>query len=114
MPAAFGPLSPSRTAEGPMLYMIVERFRDENAKPVYRRFREEGRLAPDGLRYVASWVTDDLRRCFQIMECDDPALLTAWMSRWDDLVEFDVIPVITSVDAAARVASLETFGRRIP
>jgi hypothetical protein len=90
--------------EDRMLYMIVERFRDGNAQPVYRRFQEDGRLAPDGLRYVASWVTDDLLRCFQVMECDDPELLTAWMRRWEDLVEFEVIPIITSAEAAARVA----------
>ena len=87
-----------------MLYMIVEHFRDGNAVPVYRRFRDEGRLAPDGLRYVASWVTEDLRRCFQVMECADPHLLAQWMDRWEDLVEFEVVPVLTSTEAAAAVA----------
>jgi hypothetical protein len=87
-----------------MLYMIVEHFRDGDAVPVYRRFRERGRMAPDGLRYVASWVTEDYRRCFQVMECDDPALLEQWMSNWRDLTEFDVIPVNTSADAAAAIA----------
>jgi len=86
-----------------MLYMIVEHFRD-NAIPIYRRFRERGRMAPDGLRYVASWVTKDYRRCFQVMECDDPALLEQWMSNWRDLTEFEVIPVNTSADAAAAIA----------
>ena len=85
-----------------MLYMIVEHFRD-NAIPIYRRFRERGRMAPDGLRYVASWVTEDYRRCFQVMECDDPALLEQWMSNWRDLTEFEVIPVNTSADAAAAI-----------
>jgi hypothetical protein len=88
-----------------MLYMIIEHFRDGDPKPVYRRFREQGRLAPEGLRYVASWVTDDLSRCFQVMECDELELLTQWMARWDDLVRFEVVPVVTSTDAAARVAS---------
>ena len=87
-----------------MLYMVIENFRDGNALPVYRRFREKGRLAPDGLKYVASWVTEDLRRCFQIMECDDPSLLAQWMARWEDLTEFEVIPVVTSAEAAASVA----------
>jgi hypothetical protein len=87
-----------------MLYMVIENFRDGDAVPVYRRFREKGRLAPDGLRYVASWVTEDLRRCFQIMDCDDPSLLTQWMAHWEDLVEFDVMPVVTSAEAATRVA----------
>ena len=86
-----------------MLYMIVERFRDADAVPVYRRFREQGRLAPDGLRYLASWVTDDLSRCFQIMECEDPKLLTQWTSRWEDLIEFEVFPVVTSAEAVGRL-----------
>ena len=59
---------------------------------------------PHDLRYVASWVTDDVRCCFQIMECDDRALLTQWMARWDDLVEFEVIPVVTSAEAVATLA----------
>jgi hypothetical protein len=86
-----------------MLYMVVEHFRDGDAVPVYRRFREHGRMAPDGLRYVSSWVTGDLRRCFQVMECDDPALLTEWTARWRDLIDFEVIPVITSAEAVAAV-----------
>ena len=84
-----------------MLYMVLETFKDTAA--VYRRFRTEGRLAPAGLRYVGSWVTEDLRRCYQVMECDDPALLEAWMARWRDLVDFEVVPVLSSADAAARI-----------
>ena len=61
-------------------------------------------MAPDGIQYVASWVTEDLRRCFQIMECDDPSLLTQWMARWEDLVDFEVIPVVTSAEATALIA----------
>lgn len=87
-----------------MTYMVVEHFRDGDALPVYRRFRDQGRLAPEGLRYVASWVTDDFRRCFQIMECEDPQLLSKWTARWEDLVEFEVIPVMTSAEAVATVA----------
>jgi hypothetical protein len=87
-----------------MIYMVIEKFRDGDALPVYRRFREKGRLAPAGLKYVASWVTEDLFRCFQIMECDDPTLLRQWMAQWEDLTEFEVIPVITSADAQAAVA----------
>jgi hypothetical protein len=86
-----------------MLYMIVERFRGGDAKPVYERFREQGRLAPEGLGYVGSWVTDDLRQCFQVMECDDRALLEAWMACWVDLIDFEVMPVITSAEATAAV-----------
>jgi Domain of unknown function (DUF3303) len=87
-----------------MTFMIIERFRGGDAVPVYRRFREKGRLAPDGLRYVSSWVTEDLKQCFQVMECEDRDLLDAWVSRWNDLVEFEIIPVITSAEAQAAVA----------
>ncbi len=87
-----------------MLYMIVEHFRGGDALPVYRRFRDHGRLAPEGLRYVSSWVTEDLHRCFQVMECDDPSLLAQWTASWEDLIEFDIIPVVTSAEAAAAVA----------
>jgi uncharacterized protein DUF3303 len=87
-----------------MLYMVIEQFRGGDAAPVYRRFRDEGRLAPDGLRYVASWVTTDMTRCYQVMECDDPALLTRWSDRWRDLVDFEVSPVMTSAEAAAAIA----------
>ncbi|HZL99836.1 MAG TPA: DUF3303 family protein [Planctomycetota bacterium] len=86
-----------------MLYLILEDFRGDPA-PVYRRFRERGRMLPDGLRYVSSWVTADLQRCFQVMECDDPALLAQWTSHWSDLADFEVIPVLTSAEAAAAIA----------
>jgi len=87
-----------------MLYMVVEDFRNGDALPVYRRFRDEGRLTPEGLGYVASWVTEDFRRCFEIMECDDVSLLAQWTARWEDLVEFEVTPVVTSAEAVAAVA----------
>lgn len=87
-----------------MLYLIIETFRNGDPRPVYRRFRDRGRLAPDGLRYVASWVTEDYRRCFQVMECDDWDLLARWMGNWQDLVDFEVLPVRTSAEAAAALA----------
>lgn len=86
-----------------MLYMVLEHYKGDPV-PVYRRFREQGRLAPEGLRYVGSWVTTDLHRCYQLMECDDPALLQQWIDRWKDIVDFQVVPVITSADAAAVIA----------
>jgi hypothetical protein len=88
-----------------MLFMIIEHFREGDAAPVYARFAQRGRLAPEGLRYVSSWVTPDVEHCYQVMECDDRALLDQWMSAWEDLVEFDVIPVMTSAEAAATVAA---------
>lgn len=86
------------------LYMIVEHFKNGDAVPVYRRFRERGRLAPDGLTYVASWVDADLRRCYQLMQTADRALLDEWIANWSDLVDFEVHPVISSQQAAERVA----------
>ena len=88
-----------------MLYMIIENFRNGDPVPVYRRFRDHGRLAPEGLQYVSSWVTADMTTCYQLMECDDRRLLEQWMAHWHDLVDFEVIPVITSAQAAERVAS---------
>lgn len=87
-----------------MLFMVIETFRGGDPVPVYRRFREQGRLMPDGIEYRGSWVTEDLRRCFQIMECEDRRLLDQWIANWSDITEFEVIPVIASADAAARVS----------
>ena len=86
-----------------MLYMIIERFRDADPVPVYDRFRKRGRLVPNGLTYVSSWVTSDLTRCYQVMECEDRGLLDEWMAAWRDIVEFEVFPVISSAEAATRV-----------
>jgi len=87
-----------------MHYMIIERFRDGDPVPVYRRFRERGRMAPEGVRYLGSWVTTDLSLCYQVMECDERRLLDEWLANWQDLVDFEVIPVLTSAEAAAAVA----------
>jgi hypothetical protein len=86
------------------LFMVVERFRGGDPVPVYRRFRDRGRMAPEGLGYVSSFVDESLSLCFQLMETDDRALLERWMASWSDLVEFEVHPVIPSEEAAARVA----------
>ena len=86
-----------------MLYMVIEHFKGDPV-PVYRRFRERGRLAPDGLRYINSWVTADLQRCYQVMECDDRRLLQEWIDQWKDLVDFEVVPVVTSAEAASAMA----------
>jgi hypothetical protein len=83
--------------------MIVERFRDGDPVPVYRRFREQGRMAPEGLRYVSSWIDEKLEICFQLMETDDASYVNEWIANWNDIVEFEVYPVITSQEAADRV-----------
>jgi hypothetical protein len=87
-----------------MRYMVIERYRS-GPGPVYERAAARGRMLPDGLRYVSSWVAaGDMDRCFQLMEADDPALFDAWTERWDDLVSFEIVPVITSAEAAAAQA----------
>ena len=87
-----------------MLFMIIERFKNRDPVPVYRKFRDKGRMAPEGLAYVSSWVTDDMDRCYQVMECDDRRILEEWMTRWSDVTDFEVIPVVTSAQAAERIA----------
>lgn len=88
-----------------MRFMVVEHFKDGNAAPVYQRFRERGRLAPEGLTYLDSWVDSKLERCFQLMEATDLSQLQEWTSRWDDLVDFEVFQVISSAEANERVTS---------
>jgi len=86
-----------------MVYMVVEQFKDGDAIPVYRRFRDRGRLAPEGLTYLTSWVEENLQRCFQLMETNDRKLLDEWIAHWSDIVEFEVIPVMTSKEAVAKI-----------
>jgi hypothetical protein len=83
--------------------MVIEHYKNGDPVPVYQRFLQQGRLMPDGLTYVASWVEPTLDRCYQVMETADPALLEQWTAHWNDLVEFEVREVITSVEAAARI-----------
>jgi hypothetical protein len=81
--------------------MVIERFLS-GPEPVYRRAAERGRMLPDGLAYVESWVDERLDRCFQLMETDDPSLFDAWIACWDDLTAFEVVRVLSSAEAAAR------------
>jgi Protein of unknown function (DUF3303) len=87
-----------------MLFMVIEHFKGGDPAPVYRRLRERGRQAPEGLGYLGSWVTSDLTRCYQVMECADRALLEEWMAAWSDLVRFEVVDVLTSAEAATAAA----------
>jgi acetyl esterase/lipase len=85
------------------LYMIVEHFKG-NAVAIYARFRDRGRMAPDGLIYISSWVDEKLERCYQLMEAEAPALIEEWMMNWRDLADFEVHEVMSSREAAERIA----------
>ena len=87
-----------------MLYMVIERFKDRDAVAVYRRFRDQGRMTPEGLEFHGSWVEANCERCFQLMECDDVKLLQVWAAHWRDLVEFEFLPVTPGKDLAAALA----------
>ena len=84
--------------------MVIETFRGQDAKAVYRRFKEKGRMMPEGLGFVASYVTADLGRCFQVMECDDVTSLQRWVAEWSDLVNFEIVPVTAGRDTGAALS----------
>ncbi len=88
-----------------MLYMVIERFKNQDPVPVYRRFRDQGRMTPEGLEYVSSWVDVKLERCFQIMETSDPQLVVEWVENWSDIVDCEVVPVMSSIDAVEALQS---------
>jgi hypothetical protein len=89
-----------------MLYMVVEHFKNNDPVPVYRRFRDRGRLAPAGLIYVSSWVDEQMQHCYQLMETEERELIDLWIANWSDLVNFEVYPVMTSQETVDRIASL--------
>ena len=82
-----------------MLFMVIEQFKSRSARQVYHRARQKGRMLPEGLHYIDSWVATDFNRCFQLMETEDPALFHKWTAHWEDLVEFEIIPVVSSEEA---------------
>ena len=86
-----------------MHYIVIERFHDRDPAPVYRRFAERGRLLPEGLHYVSSWITEDLAACYQLMETDNPSLFEQWIAEWKDLMDFEVLPVLSSAEVRARI-----------
>ena len=88
------------------LYMLVEHFKNKDAVSVYRRFRDRGRMVPEGVVYVSSWVDQKLERCYQLMETADRELLDKWMANWSDLIDFEVHPVVTSKEAVEKIAPL--------
>jgi hypothetical protein len=85
------------------LYMIIEHFKNNDPTPIYRRFRDRGRMAPEGLNYVSSWVDENLSRCYQLMETSNRSLLDQWITAWSDLIDFEVHPVITSAEATEKI-----------
>jgi hypothetical protein len=79
-----------------MLFMVIEKFKNRDSKPIYQRFLEKGRMMPDGLVYRDSWIEANFERCFQLMECDDVSLLQEWILQWQDLADFEVVAVAES------------------
>ena len=89
-----------------MLFMVIERFRDNDMIPIYQRVRDGGRSIPEGLKYIDSWVEPSFGRCFQLMECDDPRLLQEWVLNWRGMgVTFEIVPVVSSAQTREVVAS---------
>ena len=87
-----------------MLFMVIETFRNQDAKSIYRRLRDKGRQMPEGLTFVNSWVQADFGRCFQLMECGEVTLLQKWVAQWSDLMAFEIVPVVSGKDTAAALA----------
>ena len=85
-----------------MRFMVIEHFKNRDPAPIYARFRERGRMMPDGLSYVDSWIEATFDRCFQVMETDDPELFRTWTSQWDDLMDFEIIPIVSSAEMRER------------
>jgi hypothetical protein len=88
-----------------MLYMVIEKFRPGAAPAIYRRARDHGRALPDGLEYIDSWVDFEFSRCFQLMRTNDASLFKRWTQAWSDLVQFEIVPVRTSAEAAREISS---------
>jgi hypothetical protein len=89
-----------------MLFMVIERFKNRNAVAIYQRFQERGRMMPEGLTYVGSWVEANFDRCFQLMECDDARLFQQWVAQWHDLMECEIVPVVPSMETKEAMNAL--------
>jgi hypothetical protein len=94
-----------------MLFMVIERFKNRDALAVYRRFEQQGRMMPDGLKYVGSWVEANFDRCFQLMECEDPRLFQQWIIEWQDLMECEIVPVVASSETGEAVRAMLGAGK---
>jgi uncharacterized protein DUF3303 len=82
-----------------MLYMVVERFKDGAVSEIYRRFQNQGRMMPEGLEYVSSWIDMNFKVCYQLMQTEDASLFSLWTDAWKDLMDFEIVPVRTSAEA---------------
>ncbi len=89
-----------------MLFMVIERFKNRDAKAIYQRFQERGRMMPDGLTYVGSWIEANFDRCFQLMECNDARLFQQWLTEWQDLMECEIVPVVTSQETKEAISPM--------
>ena len=89
-----------------MLFMVIERFKNRDALPIYRRVREQGCMLPEGLTYVGSWIEANFDRCFQLMESNDARLFQQWVAQWHDLAEFEIVPVVPSKETSEALAPL--------
>ncbi len=89
-----------------MQFMVIERFKNRDPRPIYRRLRDQGRSQPEGLKDAGSWVEASFDRCFQLMECDDARLLQQWVARWSDLIEFEIVPVVSSAETRETIERL--------
>jgi hypothetical protein len=85
-----------------MLYMVIEHFKEGAAPEIYRRFREGSRMMPEGLEYVSSWISHDLKTCWQVMQTDNRRLFDEWTRNWDDLMDFQIVPILASSEVRAR------------
>ena len=86
-----------------MLFMIIERFHSGKVKDLYKRFDEKGRMLPEGVTYINSWINEEVTLCYQVMESDNEEKIHEWIAKWNDLADFTIIPVITSAQAKEKV-----------
>ena len=83
--------------------MIIERFHSGKVKDLYKRFDEKGRMLPEGMTYINSWINEEVTLCYQVMESDNEEKIHEWIAKWNDLADFTIIPVITSAQAKEKV-----------
>jgi len=89
-----------------MLFMVIEKFKNRDAKAVYKRFLADGRMTSERISYKSSWVEANFNRCFQLIECSDAGSLQDWVLHWQDLVEFEFVPVVESADTVEIIKPL--------